>query len=279
MDKNIKTKIYESTFHIQFVKYTLEKGVALYTIDIISKEDASFSVNFKERYSVLEIFHDKFKKEASKIGNCPSFPEKKMFGNTDPEFLSKRLNSLQSYFSTILKSKEFSNLKVVKEWIYEIFKVHYKHVEEKKIEVNTEKVNVEVKKPIVNSQNTQDKEKPILNTLEEKKKRYDFTMIKCNEIADQFSDKFINLHEDNQIQIEEEEKREKKYELAPKLIKTKLFDLPKGNDGNFDLLGMEDSGLCESKKFISEKLDEWYSKIEQKIVTDLNASNIIIKIN
>ncbi len=65
MDKNIRSKINESSFHIQFVKYTLEKSVALYTIDIISKEDASFSVNFKERYSILELFHDKFKKEAS----------------------------------------------------------------------------------------------------------------------------------------------------------------------------------------------------------------------
>lgn len=278
MDKNLKSKISESTFHIQFLKYTLEKGVALYSIDIICKEDESFLVSFKERYSILETFHDKFKKEASKIGNYPSFPEKKMFGNTDPEFLSKRLNSLQSYFSTIFKSKEFSNLKVVKDWIYEMFKVNYKPKEDKKVEQVIEKTPVEVKKQVVNNF-TNDVEKPKINNLEEKKKKFDFTMIKCNEIADEFCDKFINLHEDNQIQVDEEEKREKKYMQAPKIIKSQMFDLPKGNNGNFDLLGMEDNGLCFGKKFLSDKLEEWYSKIEQKIVTDLNSSNIIIKIN
>jgi len=34
--------------------------------------------------------------------DLPQFPAKKMFGNTDPEFISTRKAGLQNYFKTLL---------------------------------------------------------------------------------------------------------------------------------------------------------------------------------
>lgn len=53
---------------------------------------------FRKRYSLLRRFHEELHTTCSSL---PSFPPKKMFGNTKPQFLEKRRSALEDYFARL----------------------------------------------------------------------------------------------------------------------------------------------------------------------------------
>lgn len=267
-------KIANLNFHIQFTKYIHEKDHVLYLIELVCKEDNNLEIKFTERYSTLETNHEKFKKEA-KSNNYPTFPPKKFFGNTEPKFLSQRLNSLQSYFSNIVSHKEFSKLKSVKEWIIELFKKHYKPITSPNSKngdnggnsnsippSNLTKADIEEKEQLKKKNNAQE------------------ILSKCSEIVDRISAQFIDLNDElhqNIQDTEDEKNKEKKYSqvINNSNINSSLFCLPKGDNSNFDLLGVDNIDINHFDDLLNEKLSNARNLINVEIKEILNVENII----
>ena len=260
VDKKVDfNKISNNNFYIQFVRWKEESEAVMYYIELICKDDNNYCVNFKERYSELEKVHQKFKKE-SKSSNLPTFPGKQMFGNTDPKFLNQRLDSLQIYFRTILGDKDLCKLKCVKDWIYNLFKNYYKPPE-----------------PVIKSEQERGVS-PVVNVPQVHKNNIQEVMKQCNQIVDNYSKQFIDLNEEaqqNTLDPEEERVKEAKYSQVLNTIKQgKFFDLPKGNDKNYDLLGLEEK--IEVKQERSKLHDKLKNVISKKVILD--ASKVICPI-
>lgn len=303
-------KILNSDYYIRFIKYFLEKDHVLYNVEIVCKNDASYSVTYNDRYSNLEKFHQIFKK-AAKSHNYPTFPEKKYFGNTEPKFLSQRLSSLQNYFENILSHKEFSKLKSVKDWIYDLFIKYYKPqtvVDQNQnnssknnkgngnIENNNNvsfnnnnknnKLNDNNKNQKNNGNDTNNNQKNNeINDYQkrEQKKEEDKKemMKKCSEIVDKFTRQFIDLHEEviQPIQDEEEKLKEKKYHqiILSSKIESNLFKIPKGCDENFELLGNQNNNgeMEKCYKNLDGKIQKMADLMKSQISEDLKIDNII----
>lgn len=103
-------------YRIGFKNYEILSGHVEYSITLICENDNKINVEFKDRYSNLKDLHEAMRKEANSI-NFPKFPPKKLFGNLDEKFLNERKIKLQHYFSTILGSKDFSQLPSLNKWI------------------------------------------------------------------------------------------------------------------------------------------------------------------
>lgn len=292
------SKLKDSDFHIQFIKYIIEKDYTLYLIELVSKNDNSFAISFSERYSVLEGYHEKFKKE-SKSNNYPTFPPKRIFGNSEPKFLSQRLSSLQNYFENILSHKDFSKLTSVREWIAELFKKYYKppKKESNKIESNESKGmnggknNIEREKTItneipskVNNSNTNEGSRTMApNKNTNKQDYYQEVMNKYSKVVDNYTKQFVDLNEETHqtIQGEEERSKEKKYNavINSGKIKTSLFSIPLGNDSNFELLGgIEDEIADEVEKGLDMKIYDFSKNLDLKIANLVNSEGIVSSI-
>lgn len=270
-------KLSVSNFHIQFTKYIFEKDHVLYNIELICKDDTNVFISFTERYSTLETLHEKFKKEA-KSNNYPSFPPKKYFGNTEPKFLSQRLNSLQSYFTNILSHKEFSKLKSVKEWIVELFKKYYSKPKDSSSNTKSEQQEVKPKENLNNGGN--DKVSKKVEQTVVKKNNLQEILNKCSEIVDKYSRQIIDLTEEvhqTNLDPEDEKSKEKKYQqiVSSTVILNNLFELPKGNDNNFQALGEDYVDLTERKKKLKLKLALFNERLSTKIDSELVMEGIV----
>lgn len=270
-------RIVNYTFHIQFLKHYFKDNAVYYQILLFSKEDSTLSIEFADRYSEMDKWHATFK-EDSKSKNYPNFPEKKIFGNTEEKFLNKRLSSLQSYFSNILTHKEFSKLKSVKNWIYELFKKYYKP------QVLSNKTNQSAE-PIVKNEIQQtrqnDKSKIEVSGLVQEDstgKNMKEIILKCSNVIEKYSKLFIDLSEEH-IQIGDDDNisKEKKYLEVTKSIKinSRLFNLPKGDNSNFECLGMEEPQVKPFQQTMSDKLKATFILKTVKISEQLSAVNLI----
>lgn len=269
-------RIVNSNFHIQFLKHYFKDNAVYYQILLFSKEDSTLSIEFADRYSEMDKLHDSFK-EDSKSKNYPNFPEKKIFGNTEEKFLNKRLSSLQSYFSNILTHKEFSKLKSVKNWIYELFKKYYKPQVTSKTNPTSEPTG----KVEVQQTKTTDKSKLDSSTVNEvdlKVKNMKEIITKCSNVIEKYSKLFIDLSEETHIQIGDDDiSKEKKYLEITKTIKisSRLFSLPKGDNSNFECLGMEEPQVKQYQQIMSDKIKGTHLLKTTKIAEQLSVVNLI----
>lgn len=259
----------ESTeqFHIQFQKHFMDGDHVMYHILLFSKEDSNKSIEFSDRYSSLLDLHNKFSKE-SNSKNYPKFPPKKYLGSKEEKFLNQRLSALQSYFSNILSHKEFSQLKSVRAWIADLMRKYYKS--EKKQDQVKPKDEKEVKKVQMTSS-----EKENGGQMKDMLSQFD-------EIVKRYSKQFIDLTPEMNGNLDSEEfhAKEKKYnEVLSKFeFNSQLFDIPKGNDNNFQCLGLDESEVDNYKKFMNEKLKDMAESISFKIAEGFNTEKLIINV-
>ena len=256
-----------SNLTIQFVSWVIQRDHVEYQINLFNDK---ISAEFTQRYSSLRNFHDAIRIE-SRDPNFPKFPPKKYFGNTDKQFLNQRMVGLQHYFSCVLLSKDFSNLKNVKNWVTEILKKYGKI-----------KVAKESSAPMEQSNNNKPDEIIEKNNIEDnqyvKKNNSQSLIIKRKDIAEKYCKNFIELSGDNVPTIDEEyEKREKAYISLLKTANiydsnlTQQFSNLNGRDENFSSLGKnEDKGKYEADMLSKlEKLShEIYSNIPSYYMTN-----------
>lgn len=275
-------KLLSANFNIHFLKHFFIGEKVYYQILLYSKDDDSLRVEFSERYSELDKIHEKFR-EDSKSKNYPKFPPKKFFGSTDEKFLNQRLSSLQAYFSNILTHKEFSQLKTVKLWICEVFKKNYKppvKSQDKKSDVIEEpRKEPSISQGGVSKVNDSMKSEVIPNPEKSQTSNKKEIQKKWNEIIEAQSKQFIDLSEETQQIIGDEEiiQKEKKYTelIANAKFTSKLFNLPKGDDSNFDYLGMEDSHLEQHHSEMMKKLDSTLKFLNNGISDRLRVDGLI----
>ena len=68
------------------------QGYAIYTIKVVGPRDISFHI--KDRYSSLREFQAMVKRTIGSTDGMPSFPKKRLFGNTEAAFLQQRSQQL-----------------------------------------------------------------------------------------------------------------------------------------------------------------------------------------
>ena len=90
---------------LQFTDYNKVDGKTLYYMQVRDNEQTWI---LSARYSYLEEIHKELKEINKKI---PDFPKKKMFGNDDPKFISKRQKELEHYFLLLIENPTKYNLK------------------------------------------------------------------------------------------------------------------------------------------------------------------------
>ncbi|CAD8202109.1 unnamed protein product [Paramecium octaurelia] len=81
----INTKVVQNSFTVYEIK--IKKGTLFWT--------------FQTRYSLLESLSSKLSKNLK--SNLPKFPEKRLFGNLDNDFIEKRGKQLESYLKALFK--------------------------------------------------------------------------------------------------------------------------------------------------------------------------------
>lgn len=85
-----------ASLRVQFIKYETIGDHTEYFIQI-SDQEQTWTVTC--RYSKLAEVNSALKTINNKL---PDFPPKKMFGSTNPQFISKRMSSLQHYVITLV---------------------------------------------------------------------------------------------------------------------------------------------------------------------------------
>ncbi|CAK61689.1 unnamed protein product (macronuclear) [Paramecium tetraurelia] len=81
----INTKVVQNNFTVYEIK--IQKGTLFWI--------------FQTRYSLLESLSSKLSKNLK--SNLPKFPEKRLFGNLDNDFIEKRGKQLDSYLKALFK--------------------------------------------------------------------------------------------------------------------------------------------------------------------------------
>jgi len=88
-------------YKVTVVKYELTpQNYAQYTIKIVCPRDISFLI--RDRYSSLREFQQMVKRHIGNSDGMPSFPKKRLFGNTDAAFLQLRSQQLSLFLQVFL---------------------------------------------------------------------------------------------------------------------------------------------------------------------------------
>jgi hypothetical protein len=90
---------------VLFLRYEMVEGHAEYVIQVSDQEQ---TWTIKCRYSKLADVHAALKGINKKL---PDFPPKKMFGSSNPSFISQRQAGLQHYIKTLLEGGSKYNIK------------------------------------------------------------------------------------------------------------------------------------------------------------------------
>jgi|JI6StandDraft_1071083.scaffolds.fasta_scaffold07036_11 hypothetical protein len=98
----------EPEFTLKFVDHKIDGKTVWYTVQVNEKRTGK-SWQFMSRFSQLLDIHTASETHFPK-GELPDFPPKKMFGNTNPEFVVRRKKELENYYNTLLKSIEIAKL-------------------------------------------------------------------------------------------------------------------------------------------------------------------------
>ncbi|CAD8060901.1 unnamed protein product [Paramecium primaurelia] len=112
--KHLNSKQYDQQnceFQVEVINYkTIEKQFTIYQIKVIY---GSLYWVFQTRYSLLEDLNSKLNKQI--VQRLEKFPEKRIFGNLDQQFILKRKVQIDLYLKSLFKQGR--NEKAVKEFI------------------------------------------------------------------------------------------------------------------------------------------------------------------
>ncbi|CAD8209846.1 unnamed protein product [Paramecium pentaurelia] len=112
--KHLDSKQYDQQnceFQVEVINYkTIEKQFTIYQIKVIY---GSLYWIFQTRYSLLEDLNSKLNKQI--VQRLEKFPEKRIFGNLDQQFILKRKVQIDLYLKSLFKQGR--NEKAVKEFI------------------------------------------------------------------------------------------------------------------------------------------------------------------
>jgi hypothetical protein len=87
---------------MKFVDHKIDGKTVYYTVQVYEKKTGK-NWTFAARYSQLLDIHTVIESRLP-AGELPDFPPKKMFGNTNTDFVIRRKKELENYYNTLLKS-------------------------------------------------------------------------------------------------------------------------------------------------------------------------------
>lgn len=206
-----------------------------------------------KRYSDLKVLHDLLRKETSN-SSFPKFPPKKIFGSREEEFILKRQQDLNAFFTGLGESAEFCNLPSL-----------LKFVEESKKNATVSEVSKMSKKNDKKDYffNIKRKHKngKVLWLGEERGMKDEEKKIFFNKNEKTIKDvkeKFVQI--DFQVEIVINQNKEKKYNslinVQEDLKEKKEGKIEEGKDENFNLIGKVDESSIKMENNIKQKINE-----------------------
>ncbi|CAD8052756.1 unnamed protein product [Paramecium primaurelia] len=105
---------HNSAYQLKIVNTETRSDIVYYQIQVLNTQ-TKVSWSFEERYKNLNNLHTQLSSELKQ--QLPSFPAKKFFGNTDPEFISTRKAGLQNYFKTLLQIVDADQCPTLKKFL------------------------------------------------------------------------------------------------------------------------------------------------------------------
>lgn len=89
---------------IEKFEYNEEFKATFYTIEVgIQKDSVVCTHTVQKRYSALQEFDAQIRPTFSESRYLRQFPPKKLFGNTETEFVEKRAEKLQDYLANLVR--------------------------------------------------------------------------------------------------------------------------------------------------------------------------------
>lgn len=261
----------KSKFVVKVTNHSKIDGRVAYFLSIES--DGKVIISLYKRYSELKTLNDLLRKDTTS-NSFPKFPPKKFFGFNTEEFITKRQQELNVYFTSISNSPEFSKLPSFIKFIKECIKSQ-----------NDNKLMSERPTMISGNQITpQKKEKSTIDSFREK---FRPEKMECKILSDQelkiqdeeflkivndFKNKFIEI--DFQVKQNMSEQKGKKYEKIVKdnnILINEEDNKLNGNDENFNLISDNCDNINEFEKKIKQKMDEIiYREKEICSIYDIN---------
>ena len=263
-------------FKVNVTNHDKIDGHVTYFLNI--ETDSKMNFTIPKRYSELKTLNDLLRKETTN-NTFPKFPPKKFFGFNTEEFINKRQQELNTYFTAISNSKEFSNLPSFIKFIEDCIKNQ-----------NNNKLMSERPTMITGNQIiSQKKSKSSINSYRE---RFRPDKIECKrlspeelknqdeefkKIVNDCKDKFVNI--DYQVKQNMSEQTEKKYKKIIKEDKTLNFidkdsdNLQSGNDDNFNLISDIIDNI-DAEVNLNKKMEEIISK-EKEILSFYDINEIL----
>jgi len=195
------------------------------------------------------------------------------------------MNALEYYFSTLLGSKEFSNLPSLRKWVEDTFKKNYKGPTQ---DNKTDKFDKNDKNSVVNKVPRKDSNSGMNTNAAAAQSfiRNSDHIQRYREIVERYSKCFIDLNGDNNQHLEAEDgqTREKNYK---NLLKTKnvfdheqsrFFKIVPGDNKHFECLGLEEPRILPVESQMLSKLSTISKKINVDLAEEYSIEELILKI-
>jgi hypothetical protein len=263
-------------YNVRVIDHSKSDGHVGYDLKIELENNKAFRIS--KRYSDLKTLNDLLRKETSSSA-FPKFPPKKFFGYNSEEFLKKRQQELDVYFTSICNSPEFSQIPSFIKFVEDCLKSQ----SDGKVISN----DLEPSQEMATSSRRVRKTKTMCESYREKfqPSKNDFTKLSYEE-AKKEEKEFKNIVEDSkkkfyaidfEVKQNISKKSEKKYNELIK--KDKGFtnnkgEVQSGNDDNFKLAEKKDNTIASAEQKLKKKIDEIINK-QKKIVFNYDINEIL----
>ena len=100
--KEISAPKNDVDFRVTVVSHELvpNENYAIYVIKVLGPRDITF--HLKDRYSSIREFQAMVKRQIGSADGTPTFPKKKLWGNTDAAFLAQRAQHISVFLQVFL---------------------------------------------------------------------------------------------------------------------------------------------------------------------------------
>ncbi|KAM3141431.1 hypothetical protein pb186bvf_006549 [Paramecium bursaria] len=233
----------QSAFTLKIINFQVRGDIVYYNIQVVNTQ-LKKSWNFEDRYKNMLALHTQLKSIIK--AELPQFPGKKLFGNTDEEFITQRKAALHNYFKNLLAFYDPDQ--------YPPLKAFLTRGEEK--EVKDQKQSLIETRPI-QQKSDQDKQQEAMKQRTQLRKQ-------LNEKCDQVKQTFLTFNQMAQPEENLTKQRRSVYDNIRLDDKSLQLQIPKSNPDAKILVGSQT--LDQKAPQLFEILENIHKQLNQILI-------------